>query len=1099
MNLEELYIAYAGTGNQKKRADGLLAQTHWLSSLIDFDPKTGIPMPTCFTEVLRRSCCVSDDIFPKDRAWKIINHSRASVLRLLGTLTEEPRRENEYMPIRSIRELDTASFVALSRRPGRNIREKLSDKPYMQAVKHYQSNDTTENRLLKAYVKKVVGILNLRHEYLGESDSLLSSLQRWLRSDEAQSISRWDNLPPNNTLISHRDYRRVWDSWRWLQTLDEDVDRDNRNFSSRAELKNHWMQLASAYEAGETQFAEMPVFVDWDKFSIMPWENSPIRRQKRCRRLVRTMPVARDAVCIDFALINPAYSSGAQSGLLDDSFIWQLWSDDNQNTADIALFESDALMLHDDAKTVLLPDLLFSKKIGKVELNSAAVSFSERLSCLFETDTLVWLTPDCVNEFDLEIIRRNINAYFSNAEPLPVSVAAVLECVDYSEIDKDGFSVVVFESVNEVTCATVMSARYDKELAVRVPETRGYIWERGIPHIVKKEVCPDNVGNSIALVDREGEWFNKFNPYGARHKNSSNIIGVDNSGEFDRFVSLNSRPVRGGSKLIALRKISGDLPIWRNKIPELMTKVLNVATAQMEYFYFVGKNTTIEPVRGKARDIPVDGQFVIPAGKKYFNLFQGTDEQSGIDGEAIEYAAFLHSPDMPFDEDVPCRLRMTYTYGVDDPYSLTFLPVNQALSPVHVEWRPKSEVPPEDVPGPSFEPTLTWKLLQNQVNPKTGDPSDFLKWAIEQGTYVFADTDLCQISSTFSSDWYEDRRGMRHSSMEVQGLDVKLHQYDFVYKNECPDVSYGDELYFYIHKQGNGYKGICIANNAFKAKTGLAIKIHNSLYVPFIRIWAEGRSINDLDCPSSFREDVKRISDILIHAESDRRFESEIRNEALFLLSCMGADMPDKAVEALRRKTNLPKSDLQARTLGFSLGDMSKNWQRNLFDWLLKFDDECVLRVLANAAWRNPGFIPSLSMDDVKAICPALMNHLNVAQTKIANASKGAQIEQNLYMYATRYLELVLALLRTRNSDNEELRQYLQPREKRAKTLTNHVTRLSRSQAFCSVAEKSRIELELPERLEDERHLPPLLYALKLYLTGDDRFNAIKVTGINEE
>ena len=75
----------------------------------------------------------------------------------------------------------------------------------MQAVRRYQSADLPQNRLVKEFVTQLAERLELRKMYLGHEDELLGTIYRWLRSDEAQAISRWDNLPPNNTLLSHRD------------------------------------------------------------------------------------------------------------------------------------------------------------------------------------------------------------------------------------------------------------------------------------------------------------------------------------------------------------------------------------------------------------------------------------------------------------------------------------------------------------------------------------------------------------------------------------------------------------------------------------------------------------------------------------------------------------------------------------------------------------------------------------------------------------------------------------------------------------------------------------------------------------------------------
>ena len=83
------------------------------------------------------------------------------------SLSENPRREQAYLPIRDVKELNATSFIALSRRPGRNVREKLAGKPYMQAVRRYQSVDLPQNRLVKEFVTQLADLLELRRKYLG--------------------------------------------------------------------------------------------------------------------------------------------------------------------------------------------------------------------------------------------------------------------------------------------------------------------------------------------------------------------------------------------------------------------------------------------------------------------------------------------------------------------------------------------------------------------------------------------------------------------------------------------------------------------------------------------------------------------------------------------------------------------------------------------------------------------------------------------------------------------------------------------------------------------------------------------------------------------
>ena len=59
-------------------------------------------------------------------------------------LTKVLRREQALLHVHAVRELDANSFIKLSNLPGRNIREKLAGKPYLQAVRRFQSSKSSE-------------------------------------------------------------------------------------------------------------------------------------------------------------------------------------------------------------------------------------------------------------------------------------------------------------------------------------------------------------------------------------------------------------------------------------------------------------------------------------------------------------------------------------------------------------------------------------------------------------------------------------------------------------------------------------------------------------------------------------------------------------------------------------------------------------------------------------------------------------------------------------------------------------------------------------------------------------------------------------------
>ncbi len=136
ITLKKIYFDYHA---EEINARALLGQLNWFCRIADFDPKTGSALPQALSAFLAKIARPQNDVVVLDRLWRITEHSRASVERLFRSLNESPRREQALMPVRNVRELDANSFIKLSNRPGRTIREKLAGRHYMQAVRRFQS------------------------------------------------------------------------------------------------------------------------------------------------------------------------------------------------------------------------------------------------------------------------------------------------------------------------------------------------------------------------------------------------------------------------------------------------------------------------------------------------------------------------------------------------------------------------------------------------------------------------------------------------------------------------------------------------------------------------------------------------------------------------------------------------------------------------------------------------------------------------------------------------------------------------------------------------------------------------------------------------
>lgn len=278
LSVEKCCRALQGTDAERAAAEHLLARRHWIYHAGDFDERTGQMLPVPFGSVCARLGAASDwgaAGWPKDRLYRIVEHALGPLQEILRHLHERLVREHASLPIRAVRELDSASFFALSRRPGRTVREKLADRPYLWAVARRWTLDSSENRLVKAFCVRLAHLLQMRARCLEQPDEpwlgdLLATIESWLQSPAAKDIGRWENLPPNNLLLQHRDYRRVWDAWRWTQYLDDDMQQDHDHRLGQWTTIAFWSIVSRLATSPGVRLLAQPCYFDYEKFTIVP-------------------------------------------------------------------------------------------------------------------------------------------------------------------------------------------------------------------------------------------------------------------------------------------------------------------------------------------------------------------------------------------------------------------------------------------------------------------------------------------------------------------------------------------------------------------------------------------------------------------------------------------------------------------------------------------------------------------------------------------------------------------------------------------------------------------------------------------------------------
>lgn len=1106
MNLSTFYHSLNEDSVDAHRNRAVLMQTHWFTINADFDPKTGDALPQSLSEFLAKVSSPRQSNRIHDRLFRITEHARPSVERLLRTLNESPRREQALLPVHAVRELDANSFIKLSNRPGRNIREKLAGKPYLQAVRRYQSVNLPENRLLKAFLSHLAELLELRRDCLcEEEDDLLPRINSWFRSEEAHVIARWDNLPPNNTLLSHRDYRRVWDAWRWLQSLQDDLTCDLEHVEIREKTMQKWREFGKIYASGTCLFADMPVLFDYENFSIRPWVSQRAIKESQ-RKILRlsTPQEVFEPSCIDLTILRPRYAtSGRASTVLRESLLWQQWSKDPESV-DMELFHSDAAYLHGDATTIASTDLFFEQKdIPDPLLDRAARAFATKLRTIFNNYNLSWLVPDFINDFQVEILRRNLNARFPGAEPLPRSVGAVFEHVDYTKVTSDGFPFVVVDGIGGKICVTKLIARFDPELKNRLPETRGYYWERCPPVILsdshqREDDQDQRQGYELITLDSNGQWHAPVRAKQTQFPASEIFKRDPRIGQFAFCVYLKESPVTGGARLLSMQRTAGDIPLWRDQIPELSIKVMK--DGRYQRFYLVEQGgKTVKPIRGEAVPIPVAENFILPAGKKYFRfpLFQGEN------ADELGYSARLDSPAFPLRHNAECKLHLTFEYGADEPYKLVFVPLDKSFPPIRATWRRTEEEVITDAPAPDYPEPISWKNLRRMPKPDSAETTDFLEWFVSTIDHLQNEIEAVvrpeqRFIIAITADWRIDRNGKMYTfATNAGGNSVFIHESAFLPGFSYDEFRIGDFISCEILQgAGDRLSGRRIAVSRFEddpqsrsqyLNSELVRSFRRRLYVPVIQIWRDGRSITDSECPKQFAKEAVERRSYLANLIEDKRLPEDIRCELLFLLSCLHKDAPNQCVRWITDQVEI--RDIRDRqAVGYSLGDASTEWQLRVFRLLASRPDNATLSVFSYAIWRYVRIVERFSVKEILPLLDVLL--LSLGQLVPTQREDG-----NQYM-SSRPLELLLGLLRTRASEDPEIRMLLQPHQKITKQLAEQIDRIEQVVAESNTTLFSRVQIDV-QKPEGVR-TPDLLYALRLYLTGDDGANAIHITGVSD-
>lgn len=519
----------------------LLAYHHLFLRTGNFDPLTGEGLPTDLDALLTGIARFSREKPHFDRLCRLEAHCGAALLQLLKTPHESLQREYAMLPLHSVREMDAHTVAWLGRQPGKTLAQKLAGKRSMKAIRRRWVLDSAENRLLKAFLRTFVETMEVRGRALGfgpeeESAEWQKAARRWLGSVGVEEIGKWNNTPPNNVLLSHKHYRKIWDAWCWLLELDREIARDFEKIRSITLELLFWRMAAYLHEK-DFRLLQSVCFFRMPRFRFgMSLATDDLDIRGRCKQgdEWRDLRLALANGVLQFSIGgDEIFHAGLKGGRLEIDYsgttrpldtledITRLCSPPETTPDVIAegavgaldccelepFFRLDEgtpsrlpfrLLAQENAQPPLLLDCGNAKAL-RIGIGQSLFSFhdiflgtgdqlNQRASFLFERVRkflhcrhLYLVTPDNIDEFRLGAVNRRACATFPSAQTIPRSISAIFSILKkapdiFAAYDRLGVVVCYFYGNNFLL--TLLRGKKSPFLESNVPECGGFVWER---------------------------------------------------------------------------------------------------------------------------------------------------------------------------------------------------------------------------------------------------------------------------------------------------------------------------------------------------------------------------------------------------------------------------------------------------------------------------------------------------------------------------------------------------------------------------------------------------------------------------------------------
>lgn len=900
-NYEDFCIAFQSENESEKNDAALLLMIqNWIINIINSseDDILDYSLDKLLEQIQEQKAIIEK----KDSLSAILDYSIISFHRLVESMHEKIVREHVRMPSYKAKEIDGYSINWLSKQTGKTIKQKISSTGNsIMAVQRRMSFDTAENRLLLAFVKEMRDILNLKFDYLPEAlirreeEEFLGELSSFLNRDDIDEIGRWENTPPNNTLLSDQNYKKIWRAWNELKKIDERIKNDSEGIAERVSCV-FFIEILSCLRRS-LKIPQVPVEVDYDTYRIyieskeilcldydnQQWilnkkgnivsleskyinvkaefENDTIKLAvndkcvkdfklsihgfNTCIKLfvsksgIKLYPIdiVNNSNCceekiyknviIDLFSLYPDYIGDSELNVLSERIMQQKITgidiDGDTRNYYISCDKSNAIkMITGKTQTYTVPFAVDSADMQQMKRLLQLVSDHIR------TESFTYIFPDAYNELQLSMVHSAAKIAYGKVRNIPLSIGAAFDYQDTDDFKSNfntGDYLLFLNLIDDEITMTLLLGGYDEKVKIDIPEYKGVVWER---HPTSTFKITQNIQDFI--IDRllksgckkAEKVYRLFGIEGLKKEigKSSLFFGdswfdikedinsifssfkIDITGFVDEFLRKNRSIIKhspvhlisfidsfvykgrlpyiykdkigvlkGCNKLQNIEKRTKNI-LWHDHLPALAIKML--------YGKFdLIKDFRVEPSFDKEKPIPIEKSFVLPKNCKEYHLKLVQDESA----RKMEYEAVIKNPAFPLKQDTECELKMSYTYGAEEPYKLLFVPKsseNSEFSEAKVQWTKLEHYTINDLKSPEFPRKLSWDELK-YFKGRKGDVKNVYQELETQYTLINNGYETYNLSN---SKCWKNKLGLRYGEFE-----------HITKSGECITVSWNDNLW----------------------------------------------------------------------------------------------------------------------------------------------------------------------------------------------------------------------------------------------------------------------------------------------------------------